>query len=122
MWKEDTRVEGTQFEIGQRAFKRNSEADWETVRAKAQAGNLEEIPADIYVRYIKLMLDIIAPSAQSLLTIQNALESKKQFMFFMDELVVENLEGLGLKQLNKLTLKIHDLSGGTATKVKKMVN
>lgn len=50
VWKEDTRVDGTQFEIGQRALKRNSEADWEIVRSKAKAGNLDEIPADIYVR------------------------------------------------------------------------
>lgn len=29
VWKEDTRVDGTQFEFGQRRLRRNSEQDWE---------------------------------------------------------------------------------------------
>jgi len=50
VWKADTRVEGTQFELGKRAFKRNSETDWESVRADAIAGKLESVPADVFVR------------------------------------------------------------------------
>lgn len=31
VWKEETRVDGTQFELGQKAFKRNSPTDWARV-------------------------------------------------------------------------------------------
>lgn len=50
VWKEETRVQGTQFEIGTKAFKRNSETDWEAVRGQAKEGKLNDLPADIYVR------------------------------------------------------------------------
>jgi len=50
VWKEDTRVEGTQFELGAKAFKRNSETDWGQVLQSAKGGNFEDIPADIYIR------------------------------------------------------------------------
>jgi len=50
VWKEDTRVAGTQFELGKRAFKRNSETDWEAVRRSAIEGKLESVPADVFVR------------------------------------------------------------------------
>lgn len=50
VWKEETRVQGTQFELGKRAFKRNSDTDWEAVRTAAVAGELDSIPADVFVR------------------------------------------------------------------------
>jgi len=50
VWKEDTRVEGTQFELGIRKLKRNSGTDWEIVRKFAQEGKLQEIEPDIYIR------------------------------------------------------------------------
>ena len=50
VWKEDTRVADTQFEIGSLPKKRNSKVDWDEVRRLAQRGDLETIPADIYVR------------------------------------------------------------------------
>jgi len=48
--KEDTRLEGP-FEYGVKPVKRNSKADWEEVKVKAQTGKLNEIPADIYVKH-----------------------------------------------------------------------
>lgn len=48
--KEDTSVEGTRFELGERPLKRNSNTDWEAVRTAAQSGNFDTIPPDIYVR------------------------------------------------------------------------
>lgn len=51
VWKEDTRVEGTQFELGRRPIQRNSPQDWDTVRSSAQSGRLVDIPSDIYIRY-----------------------------------------------------------------------
>lgn len=43
VWKEDTRVEGTQFELGERPFKRNSATDWGKVRDLARAGEMDAI-------------------------------------------------------------------------------
>jgi len=43
VWKEDTRVEGTQFELGKLPFKRNSATDWEQCWNAAKAGRIEEI-------------------------------------------------------------------------------
>lgn len=51
VWKEETRVAGTQFELGELPMKRNSKTDWENVKRKAQGNKLEEIDGDIYVRY-----------------------------------------------------------------------
>lgn len=50
VWKEDTRVAGTQFDLGSKAFRRNNPTDWAAVRSAAQAGRLDDIPADVYVR------------------------------------------------------------------------
>lgn len=50
VWKEETRVPGTQFDLGSKSLKRNSAADWELVWDHAKCGRLEEIPADIRVR------------------------------------------------------------------------
>jgi hypothetical protein len=50
VWKEDTRVADTQFELGERPFKRNSSTDWDSVKQSAKSGRLDDIPADIYVR------------------------------------------------------------------------
>ena len=43
VWKEETRVEGTQFELGERPFKRKSPTDWADIRDKALAGDLQSI-------------------------------------------------------------------------------
>jgi len=44
-WKEDSRREGTQFELGVFTFARNSKTDWESVWSAAKSGNLEAVPA-----------------------------------------------------------------------------
>lgn len=51
VWKEDTRVDNTQFELGQKTLQRNSGHDWETIRRMASDGKLSDIDPDIYVRY-----------------------------------------------------------------------
>lgn len=50
VWKEETRVAGSQFELGGKAVKRNSKSDWEAVLRSAKSGNHDEIPPDIFVR------------------------------------------------------------------------
>lgn len=49
VWKELTRVDGTQFEFGSQPLQRNSATDWERVWKSAQSGDLSEIPANIRV-------------------------------------------------------------------------
>ena len=48
--KEESRVEGTGFELGTWPFSRNNGTDWDRVRSLAQSGRLSPIPADVYVR------------------------------------------------------------------------
>jgi len=50
VWKDDTRVDGTQFELGEQPFQRNSSTDWERVRDSAKRGRLDDVPADVYIR------------------------------------------------------------------------
>lgn len=48
--KEETRIEGTQFEFGTKPVRRNSAHDWEEIRSKAIEGRISEVPADVYIR------------------------------------------------------------------------
>lgn len=50
VWKDETRVEGTKFELGRLPTKRNSQTDWDDVWKKAQEGDLLAIAPDIRVR------------------------------------------------------------------------
>lgn len=50
VWKEDSRVHNTQFELGHKAMKRNSEKDWDAVLDSVKRGKFEEVPSDILIR------------------------------------------------------------------------
>lgn len=50
VWKEETRVEGTQFEIGRKPVNRKKPADWDQIWESAKVGRIEDIPADIRIR------------------------------------------------------------------------
>ena len=45
VWKEDTSVEGTRFDLGAFTFDRTKKTDWELVWSAAKSGDLEIIPA-----------------------------------------------------------------------------
>lgn len=47
--KLDTRIDGTEFELGAKPFRRNSKLDWESVWTAAQSGDLLKIPAHVRV-------------------------------------------------------------------------
>jgi len=50
VWKEETRIAGTQFELGRRALKRACARDWDAVRDAARDGRFDDIPSDVLVR------------------------------------------------------------------------
>lgn len=58
VWKEDTRVEGTQFCLGEKPLNRNSAADWKIIKEKAKSGLLDEVEPDIYIRYYRTLKEI----------------------------------------------------------------
>jgi len=64
VWKESTSIAGTRFEIGEEPVRRNRATDWESVRSKAVAGDLHQIPADIFVRYYRSLCAIAADHSQ----------------------------------------------------------
>lgn len=51
VWKEDTRVPDTQFEMGERPVRRNNKTDWENVLTKVKEGRIGDVPADIQIRH-----------------------------------------------------------------------
>lgn len=50
VWKEETRVAGTQFEFGVKPIRRNSKTDWESVWESAKKGDIDAVPASIRVQ------------------------------------------------------------------------
>jgi len=60
----ETRVEGTQFELGSRPFRRNSKTDWQSVWIAAQLGDLESIPPNVRVVNYRTLKQISADHAQ----------------------------------------------------------
>lgn len=50
VWKERTRVDGSQFELGAKPMCVNSKPDWDAIWAAAESGDLMAIPASIRVR------------------------------------------------------------------------
>jgi len=49
VWKDETCVAGTRFDLGAKPFRRNSKVDWETVWASAVSGDLGSVPANVRV-------------------------------------------------------------------------
>lgn len=49
VWKEATRVDGTQFELGAKPIDRASSTDWEEIWNRAESGDIMRIPANIRV-------------------------------------------------------------------------
>lgn len=49
VWKEETRVPGTQFDFGEKPFHRESAKDWEQIWELAKSSAIESVPADVRV-------------------------------------------------------------------------
>lgn len=64
VWKDDTRVDGTQFELGDPPFRRNDPVCWERVRTLAMEGRLDDIDANVYVQHYNSLKRISADHLQ----------------------------------------------------------
>lgn len=64
VWKEDTRVAGTQFELGTRPIKRNDPHDWDRIWEMAVTGDLMAIPAQIRVQSYRTLRSICADNSK----------------------------------------------------------
>lgn len=58
VWKEDTAVAGTRFELGKKKPNRNTEEFWESVWDNAKTSQLTSIPPDVRVRCYKTLKQI----------------------------------------------------------------
>lgn len=65
VWKEETRVAGSQIELGQKPVNRAKAEDWDDIWKKAKKGELEMIPADIRIRsynqFRRIAVDYMKP-------------------------------------------------------------
>jgi hypothetical protein len=55
--KEDTRVAGP-WEFGVKPVRVNNKADWEEVKESAKTGQLDKIPAEIYIKHYSQLRQI----------------------------------------------------------------
>jgi len=58
VFKDDTAVPGTRFELGAKPFNRSSSTDWESTKSLAKRGALDECPPDVYIRYYRSLKQI----------------------------------------------------------------
>lgn len=67
VWKDDTAIANTRFELGQLPLRRGNSNDWDAIRQNAKRGRLDDIPGDIYCRLYgnlkKIAVDHIQPVA-----------------------------------------------------------
>lgn len=58
VWKEETRVPGSQFELGEKAHRRNSAVDWKLVKEKAKNGLIDEVDPQVYIQHYRTLKQI----------------------------------------------------------------
>jgi len=68
VWKDDTAVAGTRFELGERLVRRNNKRDWEAVWDSAVTGDVMAIDASLRVQHYRTLKQIasdhLTPTAQ----------------------------------------------------------
>nr|QGF19347.1 replication associated protein [Antarctic circular DNA molecule] len=64
VWKEDTYVHGTRFELGTRPSRRNEKTDWDAILLAARTGDFESIPANVLVPHYRNLRNIRADYMQ----------------------------------------------------------
>jgi len=58
VWKEETSIPGTRFELGRKPFNTNSKTCWEEVWEAAKTGRIEDIPVDVRVKHYRTIKQI----------------------------------------------------------------
>jgi len=64
VFKEETRVQGTQFELGVKPFRRNSKHDWDGIWESATLGDMGSIPTSIRIQSYASLRRIAADYAK----------------------------------------------------------
>lgn len=64
VWKDDTAVPDTRFELGTKPIKRNCSKDWDQIVCDAKSGRLDQIPSDVLVRCYSNLRRIAADNLQ----------------------------------------------------------
>lgn len=70
--KEETAVPGTRFTLGEKGSVRKAKRDWSLARTHAIAGTLDEIEADIYIRYYQSLRSIATDHIRNAFTERRA--------------------------------------------------
>lgn len=58
VWKEETRIAGTQFELGRKPLQRNNANDWDAIWEAAKSGAVLDIPANVRVQHYRTLRTI----------------------------------------------------------------
>lgn len=66
VWKEETRIAGTQFELGRKPHRRNNAADWELIWESAKSGAINDIPANVRVQHYRTLRTIASDYSEPL--------------------------------------------------------
>lgn len=64
VWKDDTAVTGTRFELGSRLIKRNDKRDWDKIWEFAKSGDLESIPSSVRIQSYRTIRAIASDFAK----------------------------------------------------------
>ena len=107
-WKEDTRVAGTQFELGELPVRRNSKSDWDAILVAARAGRVNQSP-QIFKYVVITNCDALVQTMYNLCLWNEVLK------YSGAELGLGKVVSHGKKQGSKLTLKIQEPNGGMDT-------
>lgn len=65
VWKEDTRITNTQFELGKLPFNRSKDKDWDLILQNARDGQFDAIPSDVLIRCYASLKRIRVDSLQA---------------------------------------------------------
>jgi len=71
VWKEDTSVAGTRFELGTKPIRRSEPKDWDAIWESACSGELQAIPSDIRIRCYSTLKRIRADHLQPLAMVRS---------------------------------------------------